>query len=167
MERGGGGGGGYNINFHQVLVSKNVSVANGPLTSTEFLINERSAVCHVNTSQIFLFFFKSSKKCSQLILLIFSLASVHDFSQLANELCQRLHVVVRPLQKLIAEAGDVLFDLLQFTCKSNKSSCNSVIRKALHPQNLLNSPSLISSLCLSLWAFRMNLLMRRFIIFCD
>ena len=58
---------------------------------------------------------KYNTKYSQLILLLLFLLNMHDFSQLPDELCQCLHVVVGPFQQLVAETGDVLFDLLQFT----------------------------------------------------
>lgn len=51
-----------------------------------------------------------------LILLLPFLLIMHDFSQLPDEFCQSLHVLVPPFQQLIAKAGDVLFDLFQFTC---------------------------------------------------
>lgn len=37
-----------------------------------------------------------------------------DFSQLLDELCHCLYVMFPPFQQLIAETGDVLFDLFQF-----------------------------------------------------
>lgn len=55
-----------------------------------------------------------------LILLLPFLLIMHDFSQLPDEFCQSLHVVVPPFQQLIAKTRDVLFDLLQFTCGLNR-----------------------------------------------
>lgn len=43
---------------------------------------------------------------------------MHDFSQLPDEFCQSLHVLVPSFQQLKAETGDVLFDLFQFTCET-------------------------------------------------
>lgn len=51
-----------------------------------------------------------------LILLLLFLLIVQDFSQLPDEFCQCLHVMVAPFQQFVAKTGDVLFDLFQFTC---------------------------------------------------
>lgn len=82
----------------------------GPLTLTECLNNEKSVSSkYISNSYIL-------RKFSQLILLLCFLLKMHYLSQLPDELCQCFHVLVPPLQQLIAEAGDVLFDLFQFTC---------------------------------------------------
>lgn len=103
--------------------------------------------------------------------LLLLLLIMHDLPQLPDQLSQGLHVVVPPLQQLITEAGDVLFDLFQFPCGA-VSEPNQITFLLFCDPNatsrvLLNVPSFTSPLSLSVWAFNMYLLMRQFMTFCN
>lgn len=97
--------------YNKVCAHKDLSI------QAEFHNNEKSAVCPAkNISNIHICY----TTYSQLVPLLLFLLKTRDFSQSPDEPLQGLGLMVLPLQQLIAETGDVLFNIFQLTFGKRK-----------------------------------------------